>query len=154
MIIKYLLLSFSFAFISWIVGMVLNGFLAKEESYKRLTNLNFITNYTTNKRIGLGVFKWIVKNTFFKYFNPKLKLKNKINRADLLELRNEMTFSEISHLIGFGFVGVIALFKFMNGSYIFGITLLIVNILLNLYPSLLQQENKRRIDQILARYAA
>lgn len=151
MIIKYLLLSLSYVFISWIVGMILNGIIAKKGSYRRLTNLRFIKNDTTNKRIGLGVFKWIVKNTFFKYFNPKLKLKNKVNRTDLLELRNEMTFSEISHLIGFGFVGVIAVFKFVNGNYIFGITLLIVNILMNLYPSLLQQENKMRIDQLITK---
>lgn len=154
MIIKYLLHSLSLAFISWIVGMSINGFLAKSESYERLTNLNFIKNEATNKRIGLGAFKWIVKNTFFKYFNPKLKLRNKVDRADLRVLRNEMTFSEISHLIGFIVIGIIVLMKFISGEYVFGVILLTVNIPLNLYPSLLQQENKRRIDELLVKSGA
>jgi len=67
----------------------------------------------------------------------------------LTELRKEMTFSEISHLIGFGFVTIFALAKFINGTYLFGLIIMIVNVLLNLYPSLLQQENKRRIDRLI-----
>lgn len=99
--------------------------------------------------IGLGAFKWIVKNTFFKYFNQKLKLNRKIELTELNELRKEMTFSEINHLIGFAFVTIFAFVKFSNGNYLFALIIMIVNILLNLYPSLLQQENKRRIDKLL-----
>lgn len=129
--------------------MIFSSVLRKKEVYNDLSNLNLIKNETLNKRIGLGIFKWIVKNTFFKYFNPKLKLKNKIVVTELNELRKEMTFSEISHLIGFGFVAIFALAKFMYGNYLFGLTIMVVNIVLNLYPSLLQQENKRRIDKLI-----
>lgn len=87
-----------------------------------------------------------MKNTYFKYFNQKLKLKNKVETIELNELRKEMTISEIDHLIGFTFVTIFALVKLINGFYLFGLVIMIVNILLNLYPSLLQQENKRRID--------
>jgi len=31
------------------------------------------------------------------------------------------------------------------------LTIMVVNILMNLYPSLLQQENKRRIDKLIKR---
>ena len=88
-----------------------------------------------------------MKNTFFKFFNQKIKLENK--QADLGEIRNEMTFSEISHLIGFLYVTICAIYQGFNQSIVYGMTMMIPNILMNLFPSLLQQENKRRIDTIM-----
>ena len=90
-----------------------------------------------------------MKNTFFKFFNQKIKLENK--SADLTEIRREMTLSEISHLIGFVFVVIVAIYKTISTGILFGLTMMVPNILMNLYPSLLQQENKRRIDKILNR---
>ena len=148
-IMQYLSFSISITIISWMVGMILNTLIKSKPYYVNLSNLNFITSKVLNKRIGLGIFKWIVKNTVFKYFNQKLKLKNKVEMTELREMRKEMTFSEIDHLIGFGFVTIFALVKIINGNFLFGLIIMIVNILLNLYPSLLQQENKRRIDKFL-----
>lgn len=146
----YLKFSISIAFISWIVGMALNVLLRKTGSYDRkLSNLNFIKNEKLNRIIGIGIFKWIVKNTFFRFFNQKLKLKKKIEKTEIIKLRAEMTISEIDHLIGFAFVTIFALVKFYNLNFLFGLTMMMVNILMNLYPSLLQQENKRRIDKLI-----
>jgi len=147
--IKYLTFGVSISFISWIVGMIFNSILVKTEYYKKLSNLNFIESKTLNKNIGIEYFKWIVKNTFFKFFNQKIKLKNK--KTELTEIRTEMTIAEISHLIGFIFVTFIAIYKSISHNYLFGLTIMIVNILMNLYPSLLQQENKRRIDKLIKR---
>ena len=137
------------SFISWIVGMILNSILMRTEYYKKLSNLNFIKSKTLNKNIGIKYFKWIVKNTFFKFFNQKIKLENR--DADLTEIRNEMTLSEISHLIGFIFVTIFATYKSFSVGILFGLTMMIPNVLMNLYPSLLQQENKRRIDKMMER---
>ena len=150
---QYFVFSISIAFISWMIGMILNALIKNKSYYVNLSNLNFIKSENLTKILGLGFFKWIVKNTFFKYFNQKLKLKNKIEISELSELRKEMTFSEISHLIGFGFVTIFVLVKFINGNYLFGLIMMIVNMLLNLYPSLLQQENKRRIDKLIKKYS-
>ena len=138
-IIKYLVYSITIAISSWIVGMMLNGVLRKKEYYNKLSNLNLIKNGAINKRMGLGVFKWVVKNTFFKYFNQNLTLKNKIDIAQLNQLQTEMTFSEISHLIGFGFMAIVAFTQFIYDNHAFGLIIMIVNICMNLYPSLLQQ---------------
>ena len=74
--------------------MLVNSFLRKTEFYsKNLTHLNFIKNEKINKVLGLGLFKWIVKNTFFKFFNQKLQIKKRIEKADLIKLREEMTIS-------------------------------------------------------------
>jgi hypothetical protein len=132
--------------------MIINGILAKTEYYQKMSNLNFIKSKALNKKIGINYFKWIVKNTFFKFFNQKIKLVDK--KADLTEIRYEMTLSEISHLIGFVFVTIFAIYQGFNQSIVFGITMMIPNILMNLFPSLLQQQNKRRIDEIMNRKTA
>lgn len=152
-IVQFLVFGISIAFISWMVGMILNALIKNKPYYTNLSNLNFIKRDKLNKIIGLGLFKWIVKNTFFKWFNQKLKLKNRIEIAELKELRTEMTYSEISHLIGFGFVTIFAVVKLSNGNYLFGLIIMIVNMAMNMYPSLLQQENKRRIDRLIKRFS-
>lgn len=146
--IKYLTFGFAISFISWIVGMIINAVLIKTPYYnQKLSNLNFLGNENLNKYIGIEIFKWLIIHSIFKYFNPKLSLKKKIKITELTDLRNEMTIAEIGHLIGFCFVMVFVLIKLINGNYGFALIILVVNILMNLYPSLLQQQNKRRIDQ-------
>ena len=147
--IKYLTFGISISFISWIVGMILNSFLLKTEYYQKLSNLNFISNKKINKYIGINYFKWIVKNTFFKFFNQKINLKDK--KVELSEIRKEMTMAEISHLIAFIFVIFFAIYKSFTHNFLFGFTIMFANILMNLYPSLLQQKNKRRIDKLINR---
>lgn len=129
--------------------MILNSIFMKTKYYKKLSNLNFIESKTLNKNIGIGYFKWIVKNTFFKFFNQKIRIENK--KTDLTEIRNEMTLSEISHLIGFIFVTIVAIYLSFTKNSIVGMLMMIPNTLMNLFPSLLQQENKRRIDTLIKR---
>jgi ABC-type amino acid transport system permease subunit len=150
MIAKYLSFSIAITFISFIVGMAVNVLWKNTPFYhNKLSNLNFIESKILNKYLGVDIIKWIVKNTPLKYFNQKLRLRNKIEKTDLHELRKEMTSSEIDHLIGFVFVAIFALMKFYKTEWLFGLTIMIVNILMNLHPSLLQQQNKRRIDTLI-----
>jgi len=152
MTLKYLSFSISIAFISWIVGMIVNTYIRKTDYYnKRLSNLNFIESDKLNYCIGLNYFKWIVKSTFFKFFNQKIKIDKKIEKVDSVNLRNEMTKSEIDHLVALVFVFIFAVVKSVKFDVIFGLTIMMVNVLMNLYPSLLQQDNKRRIDKLIQR---
>jgi hypothetical protein len=148
--IKYFTFSFSIAFISWIVGMTINALLSKTEFFqKRLSRLNFLKNEKVNDIIGLKAFKWIIIHSFFKYFNPKLSIKKRILVNELAVYRSEMTTAELNHLVAFAFMSIFILIKIFNGLYLFAIIMLLVNILMNLYPSLLQQQNKRRIDRYI-----
>lgn len=147
--IKYLTFGVSISFISWIVGIIMNSVLIKTKYYKKISNLNFVTSKTLNNNFGIEYFKWVVKNTFFKFFNQKIKLKG--NKAKLSEIRKEMTIAEIGHLIGFIFVAFFAIYKSFSHNILFGLIIMIVNVLMNLYPALLQQENKRRIDKLIKR---
>ncbi len=145
--ISYFIYAISITFGSWLIGLILNIIISKTTYYSKLSNFNFITSKKANKAIGLKPFKWIVENTFFKFFNQKINLKDKT--VELSEIRKEMTYAEIGHLIAFVFVTIVALYKSFTHSFLLGLTLMIVNIILNLYPSLLQQENKRRIDRLI-----
>lgn len=150
--LNYLTFSLLTTLTSWLVGMALHYILRKSDSYNQAVfNLNFIRSKSANRLIGTGLFKWIVKNTFFKYLNQKLNLKASSDKEDLHKLRAEMTNSEIEHLIGFAFVSVFAVIKILQGHYLLALIMTMVNTLLNMYPSLLQQENKRRIDLFLNR---
>ncbi len=142
----------SISVISWMIGIIFNAVFGKTEFYKKLSNLNFIESKSLNKNIGMGYFKWIVKNTFFKFFNQKIKLENK--NIDLKNIRNEMTLAEISHLIGFIFVAIFAIYYSFRVSLAYGLAIIIPNTFLNLYPSLLQQQNKRKIDKLITRQKA
>lgn len=149
MMLKYLTFGIAISVISWTVGLILNGMLVKTAYYQKLSNLNFIKSKTLNKNIGIEYFKWIVKNTFFKFFNQSIKLKDR--KTDLIEIRQQMTLAETSHLIAFVFVIFFAIYKSFAENWLFGFVIMIVNVLMNLYPSLLQQENKRRLDQLINR---
>jgi len=130
--------------------MIINALLSKTNFYqKKLSSLNFIKNEKVNYYIGLESFKWIIIHSVFKYFNPKLSIKKKILLGELGGYRSEMTTAELNHLFAFVFMGIFILIKIFYGLYLFAIVMLFVNILMNLYPCLLQQQNKRRIDRYL-----
>jgi Glycosyl-4,4'-diaponeurosporenoate acyltransferase len=151
-VVYILSFSVSIMFFSFIVGVAGNTLLKKAKFYSNeLSNLNFIKSHTLNKWLGVDIVRWAVINTPFKYFSQHLKLKNKIEKSDLHKLRNGMTDSEIGHLIGFLFVFVMifVLVKFYNTKWTDGLVIMIVNILMNLNPLLLQQQNKRRIDKLI-----
>ena len=153
MIIKYISFSISIVFFSFIVGMIITALIKKTNFYNnQLSNLNFIKNELTNNIIGIGVIKWIVRNTFFKFLNQKIKIERKINITDWKNIRNEMTKSEIDHLFAFVFVLIFITILYFKQNYLFATVMLLVNIAMNLYPSLLQQQNKRRIDKLIFKF--
>lgn len=74
-----------------------------------------------------------------------------MNVADLQNIRHEMTKAEIGHWIGFLFVILVILILVFRHIYLFAGVLFVVNIFANTYPSLLQQFNKRKLDERIAK---
>ncbi|GGF66697.1 glycosyl-4,4'-diaponeurosporenoate acyltransferase CrtO family protein [Alteromonas lipolytica] len=149
MTIHYIKFSIAICFISWVVALLANALLIKTPVYRKLENLNFVRSHTVNTLLGMAVIKWIVTKTPFRYFNQSIKLKDK--NADLMQIRAEMTKAEVSHLLGFLFVLCFVIYQGLTVSIGFGLIILVFNILMNLYPSLLQQDNKRRLDRSIKR---
>ncbi len=142
-------IAFSFS----VVGLLINTMIRHTAAYAKLSNLNFIVSDTLNRYLGVLLFKKILLNTFWKHFNPTLKIGRNISSAELLRLRNEMTYAEISHLIAFVFVIILAVickvYDYRSGLFL---PLLIANIIFHFYPPLLQQYNKRRLDRLINKY--
>lgn len=146
---QYFVFAISISVISWIVGIIVNTLIKNKPWYEDLSYIELVKSKRVNKWIGIDVIKWIVRNTPFKYFNPGLKVQGK--STDLVALRREMTYADIGHLVGFVFVTFFAVIKAINVSLLFGVIIMMVNVLMNLYPSLLQQQNKKRIDRFIKR---
>jgi hypothetical protein len=142
-ILIYILNAFVFTLASWTIGLLLNNAIKSMPFYSLISNFNFIKKESTNRAIGLTLFKWLVKHTFFKYFNQKPSL------SELQDIRNEMVYAEIGHFIAFIAILVVIVIKLINGTLAYAGLLFVFNIVFNLYPSLLQQQNKKRIDRIL-----
>ena len=153
MILKYLIYSFSITFCSFIIGMIITALIKNTKIYNHeLSNLNFIKSEKLNSILGVSLIRWIVKNTFFKFLNPTLKFDRKSNITEIQNIRKLMTKAEIDHLIAFCFVFILIIILALKAQFTFALILLIFNILMNLCPSLLQQQNKRRIDNIISRF--
>lgn len=134
-----------------VIGGALNEVVKKKTFYEKLSNFNFIRSELLNRLICLGFIKWLVYRTYWNKFNPKLKLKSKSNLNDMTLLRHEMTYAEIRHLIGFVLVMITSAILLFYKLYAFTMILSLCNIIFNLYPSLLQQYNKRRIGCLIKR---
>lgn len=145
--------SFSIAitFATMVVGAFIVEALKKSAYYQRLSNLRFIRNDRVNQWIGVGLIKWAVTKTFWRHFNPKLQVVPATDIAGIKALRQEMTNAEIAHLIALVIQTVIILVLGVLGWGMAQLVLLTaMNIFLNLYPSLLQQSNKARLDRVIA----
>ncbi len=155
MVANHLLNGFAFglslSIVSWTIGILGGALLLKTSYFEKLSHLNFISSKALNRALGIAQFKWVVKNSFFRFLNQSIKVEGK--HTDLASIRHHMTIAELNHLIGFLFVAAAALYQSFNVSLIFALSMMIPNVILNVYPSLLQQENKRRIDQLLNRQA-
>lgn len=141
----------SLSLVSWMVGIIGGSLLAKTRYFARLSHLNFMPSEAWNRALRIEQFKRIVKNSPFRFLNQGIRVAGR--GTDLGSIRHQMTLAEINHLIGFLFVCSAALYQSFHISLVFGLSMMIPNVVLNGYPSLLQQENKRRIDRVLKRRA-
>jgi hypothetical protein len=110
--------------------------------------MNFIRSEKVNRLLGLRIYKWIVTKSIFKYFNQKIKVNGKINAQFMKELREEMTFSELSHLCSFILILIISLYYMFQFKLASILMLFVLNFIFNLYPVLLQQYNNRRLVRV------
>ena len=146
-ILNAMVIAFGFS----VVGLLLNFSIRNMAFYNKLSHVNFIKSNKANKYIGVLYFRQMLITSFWRHFNPKIKVSEKPTHDELLTLRKEMTYAEISHLIAFIGVLVFAGIKFSSKPYSFTIALLVSNVLFHFYPPLVQQYNKRRLDMVLSR---
>jgi len=137
-------------FASYTIGVIGTGLIKISGQYDRFENHNYMGDKLTSK-LGVLKFGWLIRNSFMGLFNPKLRFKGKLNRDKLIKLKNDMTFAENNHLVGFLALQSLIFMLAIWGIEIWEIiTYTLINIVFNLYIVFLQQYNKRRIDKILS----
>lgn len=98
--------------------------------------------------VGIDAFRNILVWIGWEKLN---KASNPVNKhpATLKKLEYSSRQSELGHLIIFGFVAALALFIALRYGIAHTLWLLILNIILNLYPVILQRYNRPRLQNIL-----
>lgn len=138
-------------FISWMVGHASTLLLGRVLPIDALLKLNFVGNEKLNELIGVGRYKRFLVNSFIRQFNRRLRLSvMKPSVSQLTELRESMTYAETVHLIGFAYViGRVLMDIITKQDQSMIMPLFAVNVVVNLYPALVQQMNKRRVNCLI-----
>ena len=138
-------------FISWMVGHASTLLLGRLIPLDALLKLNLVGNEKLNELIGVGRYKRVLANSVIRHFNRRLRLSvMKPSVSQLTELRESMTYAETVHLIGFAYViGRVLLDIIRKEHQSMIVPLFAVNVAVNLYPALVQQMNKRRVNSLI-----
>lgn len=136
---------------SGLPGLWIAEIIRKKNSsfFYSVKNFELTKNIGFYKFLGLDFFTYIVKNTFFRHCNTKIKITKKptIDEAD--KLLNEITISELCHFFGLVFVLLFQITVLILGLYDMLFTSLLFNTIFNIYPILLQERNKLRLRNFL-----
>lgn len=138
-------------FVSWMVGHASTLVLQKVFSINTRLQFDFVATEKMNALLGVGICKRVLAGSFLQYFNRSLRIRcRKPGLRELVEVREAMTYAETVHLIAFVCVLGIAVMNIIRDEH-HGMTATIcaVNIVVNLYPVLVQQMNRRRIDRVI-----
>ena len=136
--------------VSWFFGLLVTAYLKKQAYYTAISNLCFLNNQRMYTIIGIPVFKWLVTKTVYRHLNKNIKFRTRPDRNELVTVRSAITESEVLHAVAFVFVilaGVPVLL--IQGDYKMVFYLMALNVVFNLYPTLLQQYNKAKLDKVI-----
>jgi hypothetical protein len=137
-------------FLSFIVGMAVNALLRRLEIYDRLSNLSLFSDPKSFENIGVLWYRKILLATPLRYFNPNIRFSSDRSKETLDSIRVHMANAEVSHWVGFfAMLPVMVAAWWYRGSTV-GLAYLVLNVLGNLYPCLLQQYNKSRLNKVIA----
>ena len=112
-------------------------------------NFELTKNVGFYKLLGLDLFTYCVKNTFFKHCNTKIKITKKPTLQEADKLLNEITISELCHFFGCMLVILFQIAALIWELYEIFFFSLLFNTIFNIYPILLQERNKLRIRNFL-----
>lgn len=141
-------------FIAFLINLYITGIFAfagfafptqklLPTSYYKVNNPKKLKK--TYKVLKVNVFRKMLLATFWKskkqqskYFNGK--------KDGIANLEEQSMKSEFGHLIPFIIICVISIYLFVIGAIVLGIFTLLINLIANLYPIILQRHHRMRIE--------
>ena len=136
-------------FLSFIVGMLVNALLRPLNIYERLSNRYLFSDSQSYESFGILWYRKILLATPFRSFNTNIRFSTNRSIETLDSIRIHMANAEVSHWAGFAAMLALMVAAWWYRGLTIALTYLILNILGNLYPCLLQQYNKRRLTRVI-----
>ena len=136
-------------FISFLFGGLGDAILRRLNIYEWLSTRYLFANAKTYERLGVLWFRKFLLATPLRYFNTKICFTQNRDLSLLKEIRGHIAAAEVSHWVAFVMLSVwMAAAWWYSGPKV-GIAFLVLNIVGNIYPCLLQQYNKRRLAVLI-----
>jgi ABC-type bacteriocin/lantibiotic exporter with double-glycine peptidase domain len=137
-------------FSSFLFGMLFDAMLRRLSIYEWLSTRYLFANAKTYERLGVLWFRKFLLATPLRYFNTNIRFTQSRDLSLLKTIRGYIAAAEVSHWIAFVMMSVwMAAAWWYSGPKV-GVAFLVLNIVGNLYPCLLQQYNKRRLAVLIA----
>lgn len=136
-------------FLSFLFGMMGNAVLRRLPIYETFGRRYLFSGLRAYERLGVLWYRRVLLATPLRFFNSDIRFSANRSLATMDSLLIHMMNAEVAHWVGFGAMLVL---NFVAGWY-FGIktalAYIIVNLLGNLYPCLLQQYNRHRLTRVI-----
>jgi hypothetical protein len=101
------------------------------------------------ERLGVSLFKKIVRRGPFTVFSPTLRFPAEKTASALRNLEDEMRKAETSHTVIFCMILLLSIYPLIKGWFDAIAWLLLFNILFNGYPVMLQRYNRIKIQELI-----
>lgn len=97
-------------------------------------------------RMGLGAVRWVLRHTPLGWLNPNIKVRS--GGSDMDRLLRDMNAVEGVHILAAGMSLAVAVLYTLAGQAVIGIWLVLLSLLFNIYPVMLQRRNRGRIVRL------
>ena len=136
-------------FLSFVVGIVVDPALRRMTNYEWLSTRYLFRNSRTYEALGILWFRRLLEVTPLGSFNRDLKFSKDRDLKTFLRIRSHMASAEMSHWIGFVTMLALTFVAWWHRGTLVGIGYVFFNLFGNVYPSMLQQYNKRRLCRLI-----
>lgn len=136
-------------FLSFIIGVIADLLLRRMPLYAWISTRYLFADSKTYENVGVERFQKILLATPLRMFNSNIKLPKKRDLQLLKDIRKHIATAEVSHWVGFAVMMVLTVYAWSTYGSKVGIAFVVFNTVGNLYPCLLQQYNKKRLNQLI-----
>lgn len=136
-------------FLSFLLGMLGNALLRRLAIYKSFGDRYLFTGAKPYENLGVLWYRRFLLATPFKWFNTSIRFSANRSLEKFDVVLGHMIDAEVAHWIGFAGMLVFSIAAFWYRGLEMASAHLILNLLGNLYPCLLQQYNRQRLNRVI-----
>ena len=137
-------------FLSFAFGVVADPLLRRTTNYNWLSTRYLFSNLKAYENLGVLWFRKILLATPFGKLNNKICFTRNRDLKILKGIREHIATAEVSHWVGFVTMLALTVWAWWYHGSRVGLACLVLNIIGNLYPCMLQQYNKRRLFKVIS----